>query len=87
MFQELIKIIQAGHLHSTSELAIEMGVSEEIVRQLIEQLEKRDYLQAAGGNCQSYSPSCSQCPVNLHCHLPAKQWTLTAKGKRLAVSE
>jgi DeoR/GlpR family transcriptional regulator of sugar metabolism len=86
MFQELIKIIQAGHLHSTSELAIEMGVSEEIVRQLIEQLEKRDYLQAAGGNCLSQLPSCSQCHAIQQCHLSSKKWVLTTKGKRLADS-
>jgi DeoR/GlpR family transcriptional regulator of sugar metabolism len=84
MFQELIKIIQAGHLHSISELALEMGVSEEIVRQLIEQLEKRDYLQAAGGSCQSHTLSCSQCPAIQLCHLPLKKWTLTIKGKRFA---
>lgn len=65
---------------------MEMNVPEEIIRQLIEQLEKRDYLETAEVNCQSQSPSCSHCPAKLQCNASIKKWILTTKGEKLAAS-
>ena len=84
LLKETAKIIAAGKAHSHSELAIQLGVSENMLAQLMRELEHRGYLKlpAADANCAG---QCKGCAFAQACNNEQTQkiWQLTDKGLRL----
>ena len=85
MLRKLTKILAEGQAHSQAKLARQLGVSEGLLTQMLEDLARRGYLEAvslgsAGG--------CASCPLARRCTLtqkqPVKIWVLTEKGLKAA---
>jgi hypothetical protein len=80
----LLKAIGEGGAHSQSELARSMGVGEDLLAQMVEDLVRMGYLEPVGGECTS---GCKDCPMGDLCAVggQGKVWTLTEKGRRAAL--
>lgn len=74
MLHDMLRLIGSGCVHSTQELAQELGISTEMVAQMTEQLIRQGYL-ATTSLCGH--GSCAGCLRTQVCHL----WTLTEKGQ------
>jgi len=59
MLQRLLELVAEGGLRSYADLARELGVSEELVGQMIEGLARMGYLQPVAGDCQAQCTGCS----------------------------
>ena len=86
MLRELIRVIAEGQLHSQTELARQLGVSEGLVEQMLEDLARMGYLTPMEGRCIS---QCTDCPLASICAAgtPTRVWTLTEKGQKTAESK
>jgi len=84
VLEQLLKAIGEGGVHSQSELARSLGVGEDLLAQMVEDLVRMGYLKPVGGNCTS---GCSDCPMGDLCAIggQGKVWTLTEKGRRAAL--
>jgi DNA-binding Lrp family transcriptional regulator len=60
MLDQLLQKLARGGTHSYVDLTRALGVSEELLQQMIEDLARMGYLKAVGGNCHA---SCEDCPV------------------------
>lgn len=80
MLQQLLSLIGAGGMSAVPVLAQALGVSEALVQQMVEQLERQGYLRAV----TACAASCAGCPVAGGCQLLAtsRVWMLTARGQR-----
>jgi hypothetical protein len=80
----LLKAIGEGGAHSQSELARSLGVGEDLLVQMVEDLVRMGYLELVGGTCTS---GCTNCPMGDLCAVggQGKVWTLTEKGRRSAL--
>ena len=78
MLQRLLDLVAEGGLRSYADLARELGVSEELVGQMIEDLAQRGYLRPVAGDCES---RCTGCSLAKTCAIggPARVWALTEK--------
>ncbi len=78
MLEELLQRIASGGTHNLSELARELGVGEELLRQMIEHLARMGYLRPVAGDCQTQCPGC---PLAGTCAVggPTRVWALTEK--------
>jgi len=83
MLEELLQRITRGGTHNLSELARELGVSRELLRQMIEDLVRMGYLRPVADRCEAH---CAGCPLAGTCAVggPTRVWALTEKGSRLA---
>lgn len=83
MLERLLKTIGQGGVHSKSELARSMGVGEDLLAQMVEDLVRMGYLEPVGGECTG---GCTDCPMGDLCGVGGhgKAWTLTEKGRRAA---
>jgi hypothetical protein len=83
VLEELLKAIGEGGAHSQSELARSLGVGEDLLAQMVEDLTRMGYLEPVGGECTS---GCAGCPIAGLCAVggQGKVWTLTEKGRRAA---
>ena len=79
--QRLLELVAEGGVHSYADLARELGVSEELVGQMIEDLARMGYLRPVAGDCES---RCTSCALAETCAIggPTRVWTLTEKGQR-----
>jgi DNA-binding Lrp family transcriptional regulator len=79
--QRLLELVTEGGLHSYTDLARELGVSEGLLGQMIEHLARRGYLRPVAGNCGS---QCTGCPLDETCAVggPTRVWTLTERSWR-----
>jgi hypothetical protein len=78
MLNYILKRMAAGDVESLSDLARELNVSDELVKQMIADLERMGYLRRISGrcdNCGSHCPSSSDCTS----HEFGQAWTLTEK--------
>jgi predicted ArsR family transcriptional regulator len=77
--QRLLELVAEGGLRSYADLARELGVSEELVGQMIEDLARRGYLRPVAGNCEGH---CAGCPLAETCAIggPTRVWALTEGG-------
>jgi len=77
--EELLRQIAEGGTHNLSELARELGVGEELLKQMIEDLVRRGYLRPVAGDCQGH---CAGCPLAKTCTIggPTRVWALTERG-------
>ena len=78
MLQRLLELVAEGGLRSYADLARGLGVSEELVGQMIEDLARRGYLRPVTGDCQT---QCTGCPLAETCAIggPTRVWALTEK--------
>jgi predicted ArsR family transcriptional regulator len=83
MLEELLRRLAEGGTYNLSELARELGVGEELLRQMIEDLVRRGYLRPVAGNCQG---QCAGCPLAETCAIggPTRVWALTERGATIA---
>lgn len=83
MLERLLKMVGEGGAHSYSELARSLGVRDELLEQMVEDLARLGYLEPVGGACSS---ACSECSMGDLCAIGGQRqaWTLTAKGSRAA---
>ncbi len=78
MLEELLQRIASGGTHNLSELARELGVGEELLGQMIEDLVRRGYLRPVAGDCQT---KCTGCSLAGTCAVggPTRVWMLAEK--------
>jgi hypothetical protein len=81
--ERLLKMVGEGGVHSYSELARSLRVSDELLEQMVEDLVRLGYLEPVGGTCSS---ACGECAMSDLCAIggQGQVWTLTAKGSRAA---
>lgn len=80
---ELLRLLAAGGIRSTAELARRLQVSEGLITLMTEELTRRGYLAALNTGCTS---GCTACGLAATCHVATPQQpaalTLTAKGRQ-----
>ncbi len=83
MLHRLLQILAEGGAHSYAGLARAVGVGEELLQQMIEELARMGYLRAVGGSCQA---KCEDCPVAGVCAVGglSRVWSLTEKGSQMS---
>jgi len=81
MLRELLQLIAEGGTRTRTELARELGVSEGLVEQMLEDLARMGYLRPVAGGCDAH---CAACPLAKTCAVgtPTRIWALTEKGLR-----
>lgn len=75
----LARVAEGGSVH-LGELAVELGVTVPVVRDMLRDLALRGYLQPVGGGC---STKCGGCGFASSCHgeSATQTWTLTERGR------
>lgn len=78
MLEHVLKRISSGGMHSLSQLARELDVSEDLLEQALLDLERMGYLRRVGMSCEG---SCAHCPSESGCAVYGADhlWTLTDK--------
>jgi hypothetical protein len=78
MLNYILKRMAAGDVERLSDLARELNVRDELVKQMIEDLERMGYLRRIAGGCDN---GCSHCSSSSDCtsHEFGQAWTLTEK--------
>jgi len=84
MLREILKLINAGKVHSTQELANTLDISEEMATNMIHELVNRKYLKEINGDCNSSREACLYCPTNTRCQSAYKKWMFTRKGETIS---
>jgi len=84
MLKRMMQEIDKGEVASTTQLAKTLGVSEGLVAQMVQDLERGGYLASLASGCTVNS--CKSCPFSKSCGSTAiaKMWVLTEKGRRAA---
>jgi predicted ArsR family transcriptional regulator len=83
MLRDVLRMVVERGTSSSEELARALDTSPELVRLALEELVRRDYLQAVVPGC---SAACERCPLHAAClhHRQLRVWMLTHKGKSWA---
>ena len=78
MLEQLLKMVATGGIHSYTQLARDLNVSEALLEQMLENLERMGYLQRMDAACDSH---CDHCGVSTNCTVrgPERTWELTDK--------
>ncbi|NMC84347.1 MAG: hypothetical protein GYA58_03580 [Anaerolineaceae bacterium] len=86
MFRNLLKLLAEDDAHTIPQLALMLGVSEEIVRMMIADLTRQGCLQTVNSNCDL---QCKSCPISKTCTIwrTTKIWAVTKKGYHLINAE
>ncbi len=86
MLQTLLRMLQKGRVYHYRELAQALGVSQEMLEEMLRELARLGYLRdvsdsAAGAHCGA---GCEQCPMRGTCATGGSGhiWTLTDKGRQ-----
>lgn len=81
MLDQVLRIVAQGGIHTRRELARRLNVSEELLRQMIEELARLQYLKPVAGDCDH---RCAGCPFATQCAIgeAGHIWALTEKGLR-----
>lgn len=77
--RRLLELVAEGGVHSYADLARELGVSQGLLGQMLEDLARMGYLRPVAGDCES---RCTGCPLAKTCAVggPTRVWALTEKG-------
>jgi hypothetical protein len=83
LFEQLLRIVAQGGIHTRRELAQRLGVSEELLQQMIEELVRIGYLNPVAGDCHD---RCAGCSFAAECAIGGggRIWALTEKGAKEA---
>jgi len=78
MLRKLLRLVAEGGVRTRADLSRELGVSQGLLGQMIEDLARRGYLRPVAGSCES---QCTGCPLAKTCAVggPARVWALTEK--------
>lgn len=81
MLERLLALLREGGARTYPELAKAIGVSEELLDALLEDLSRMGYIKPVAQACEG---ACANCPMSGVCAVGerGKVWTLTAKGNR-----
>jgi len=81
VLQRLLDLVAEGGVHSCADLARELGVSEGLLGQMIEDLARMGYLRPVADGCKTH---CAGCPLAETCAIggPTRVWALTDKGTK-----
>mgnify|MGYP005833833967 CR=1 FL=1 len=86
MLQTLLRMLQEGRVYHYGELAQALGVSQEMLEEMLRELARLGYLRdvsggAAGVHCDA---GCGQCPMRGTCAVwvSGHIWALTDKGRQ-----
>jgi predicted ArsR family transcriptional regulator len=76
MLTKILELLNKGELHTTADLARELGVSQELVNIMVADLARRGYLRQVTGDCPEH---CATCPLGNTCAVggPGQVWALT----------
>jgi predicted ArsR family transcriptional regulator len=79
MLERLLSLVRQGGLHSYTDLARQLDVSEELLEQMLQDLARMGYLRPVADGCEAH---CAGCPMAETCAIgsPTRVWTLTEKG-------
>lgn len=88
----LLRLLSAGGIRSTAELAQKLGVSDGLVTMMAEDLMRRGYLAALSGGdaCDAGGrTACSGCSLSAACSVPTARdrlplLALTPRGRQMA---
>ena len=77
----MLELVAEGGVHSHTDLARELGVSEGLLAQMLRDLEQMGYLKQVSTECGAH---CTGCPMSSECAVgrPGRVWALTEKGSR-----
>jgi predicted ArsR family transcriptional regulator len=80
MLDRLLSLVGQGGVHSYTDLARQLDVSEELLEQMLQDLANMGYLRPVANGCEG---QCAGCPLAGTCAIggPARVWTLTEKGR------
>jgi predicted ArsR family transcriptional regulator len=83
MLQRILELAAQGGVRSQTKLAEELGVSDVLIGQMIDELAQMGYLVPATDDCGDI---CSDCRRAMTCTVggPARIWALTEKGRKAA---
>jgi predicted ArsR family transcriptional regulator len=86
VLQRILELVAKGGVHSQTKLAEELGVSEQLVGQMIDELAQRGYLLPVADGCGGL---CADCPMGMSCTVggPTRVWALSEKGRKAAENE
>jgi Mn-dependent DtxR family transcriptional regulator len=78
MLEQLLTHIAAGGIRSYTQLASELNVSEDLLTQMLEDLERMGYLRRIDSTCEN---RCQHCEMSRSCsvHDSGRIWTMTEK--------
>jgi DNA-binding Lrp family transcriptional regulator len=79
MLAQLLALLKEGGLHTTGELATELGASRDLVEAMLTELAQRGYLKRMAADCSAH---CAACPLNGFCRPSA-----TTGGRLFALSQ
>jgi predicted ArsR family transcriptional regulator len=77
----ILELVTKSGVRSQAKLAEELGVSQGLVGQMIEELAQRGYLLPVADGCRGL---CTDCPLAMTCTVggPTRVWALTEKGRK-----
>ena len=84
MLERLLSLVRQGGVHSYTDLARQLDVSEELLEQMLQDLARMGYLRSVADGCEAH---CAGCPMAETCAIgsPTQVWTLTEKGNSFDV--
>lgn len=80
MLREILNTIYESRMYSKSSIAYKLGISEDMVENLVLELLARSYLKEDDTSFTCGGKACSTCPMANCNHTPVKTYTLTEKG-------
>lgn len=80
MLERLLSLVRRGGVHSYTDLARQLDVSEELLEQMLQDLARMGYLRPVADGCET---QCAGCPLAETCAIggPTRVWVLTEKGQ------
>ena len=80
MLERLLSLVRRGGVHSYTDLARQLDVSEELLEQMLQDLARMGYLRPIADGCEAH---CAGCPLEKTCAIggPTRVWTLTEKAQ------
>ncbi len=81
MLKRVLTEIARGNQTDVTQLAQRLGISDALVRQMLQTLERMGYLRPISPAC---APPCKYCPLRSRC---STLWELTPKGRQVAKDE
>jgi predicted ArsR family transcriptional regulator len=84
MLQQILRVISQGGVDRQDQLAMRLGVSDELLAEMLAQLAKQGYLTEA--ELCATGTACESCGLSQACGAPRalRIWSLTEKGRRAA---
>ena len=85
MLERLLSLVGQGGVHSYTDLARQLDVSEDLLEQMLQDLARMGYLRPVADGCEAH---CAGCPMVGTCAIggPTRVWTLTEKGDSFDVT-